>query len=161
MTVKRIPQMTQKQIDRFWGYVDKSKECWEWQACLNRQRRNYGIYGINGRNYQAHRISYSLSHGVDPADLQVCHKCDNPRCVNPDHLFLGTMADNMHDRDRKGRHIPPTGSRNGQTNLTEPMVLDIRERFKQGETQTAIGKSLGIDNSTVGYIVRRVTWQHI
>lgn len=161
MTEKRIPQLSQKQIDRFWGHVDKTAGCWEWQKCVNKDRRQYGLTGFNGKAYQAHRVAYFLHYGIDPAGLCVCHKCDNTRCVNPAHLFLGTMAENMQDRDRKGRHNPARGSASGTSKLNEDLVLAIRKRFAQGETQTSIGKSLDIDNSTIGYVVRRVTWTHI
>lgn len=161
MTIKTIPQLNQKQIERFWSYVDKSKDCWEWQKCVNKSRRKYGLIGFNSKSYQAHRVAYFLHYGIDPLGLCVCHMCDNPRCVNPEHLFLGTMADNMRDRDKKGRHIAPVGSKNGQTQLTESMVLDIRARYASGETQAAIGRDMGLNHSTVGYIVRRTTWQHI
>lgn len=116
---------------------------------------------MNGTNLVAHRVAYFLRFGVDPAEMLVCHKCDNRRCVNPDHLFLGTAKDNAEDRDLKGRHTAAYGSRSGRTNLTEADVIQIRSRFASGETQAAIGKSYGLTKTTIGYIVRRVTWTHI
>lgn len=161
MTTKIIPQMTQKQTDRFWGYVDKSQTCWEWQGCLNRSRRNYGVCGLNGKSYQAHRLAYYLHNGVDPADMLVCHACDNPKCVNPAHLFLGTPLTNMQDRDVKGRHNPARGERIAQSKVNEATVRTIRKRYENGEKQREIADSLGLNHSTIGYIVRRATWKHV
>lgn len=161
MTEKRIPQLTQKQIDRFWGYIDKSKECWEWQGTLNKNRSNYGIFGLNGKNYATHRIAYFLVYKVDPADLCVCHTCDNRLAQIRRIYFLARKATMRKTAIEKGRNDPPIGERNGQAKVNEKMVVNIRKRFAAGETQTSISKSLDIDNSTIGYIVRRATWKHI
>jgi hypothetical protein len=90
-------------VDKFWARVDKQPDgCWEWQGC--RTPKNYGVFGIKRKHWLAHRFAFY--HAVGPFDpsLLVCHKCDNPPCVNPDHLFLGTQLDNIQDCLRKGRH---------------------------------------------------------
>ena len=90
---------------RFWSRVDKSggeTACWIWRGATG--RADYGVISVAGRGYVlVHRLSYELTSGPIPKGLCICHHCDTPLCVNPAHLFLGTHADNMHDRDRKGR----------------------------------------------------------
>lgn len=87
---------------RFFSKVEKRDTgCWEWVGQIN--KHGYGVFSVLAKPITAHRFSYSLHHGKDPADLLVCHTCDNPKCVNPEHLFLGTVLDNHRDMDRKGR----------------------------------------------------------
>lgn len=102
---------TNQRISAFWEKVDKSggiDACWIWTAGL---RNQYGNFWDGMNNVGAHVFSYTLAHGFIPNGLYVCHSCDNPRCVNPAHLWLGTNADNTHDRDLKGRNA--SGDRNG------------------------------------------------
>lgn len=98
-TIKELPQDV---IDRFWTKVDiQSKDkCWEWQA--GRDQQGYGIFCAKRTLYRAHRFSASFHHDIK--NKVVCHACDNPSCVNPDHLWVGTQADNMQDMLAKGRH---------------------------------------------------------
>src|SRR5262245_176169 len=116
---------TPKDTERFWLKVRKTGDCWLWEAGTD--MGGYGHFGVNGRTYRAHRFAYALTYGVPPDDLLVCHRCDTPRCVRPDHLFLGTPADNSKDRNNKNRqakgdHVPPErrarGFRNGR--YTQP-----------------------------------------
>ncbi len=99
---KPIPQLTEKQLSRFWAKVDKSNSCWVWTACVDKD--GYGEVILGGSKFRAHRVSYAIAKG-DPEKLCVCHKYDNRLCVNPDHLWLGTIQEDMKDRDEKGRTL--------------------------------------------------------
>ena len=90
---------------RFWAKVRKTEDCWEWIA--GKGGRGYGNFWYTGKTVNAHRFSYVLTYGEFDQSLQVCHTCDNPGCVNPEHLWLGTPKDNMQDKMKKGRHVNP------------------------------------------------------
>ena len=100
--MREIPNLTQKQVVRFWAKVDKSKDCWEWMG--NKDKYGYGRFWISDADYFAHRVSLKIVNDIKFNGLNSLHKCDNPSCVNPDHLFLGTQKDNMIDKVVKGRH---------------------------------------------------------
>lgn len=101
-SVERVYPMRRTVNKDFWKNLDMTADCWEWQG--SRNARGYGQIRKDGRYIYAHRAAYELTHGSIPEGLCICHHCDNPPCCNPDHLFAGTMADNMHDRDAKGRN---------------------------------------------------------
>ncbi len=108
--------------ERFWVKVTRTTGCWEWQGTIG--SKGYGFFKLNRKNQYAHRISYELAYGPIPKGKLVCHRCDNPRCVKPKHLFLGTHKDNLQDMVNKGRSN--YGSRNGRARLNEGMVASIR-----------------------------------
>lgn len=108
--------------NRFWAKVRKGNGCWEWSG--GRDRRNYGHLEVNRRNILAHRFSWTLHFGPIPKGMLVCHSCDNPGCVRPDHLFLGTKKDNAQDAKRKGRK--PKGENHPSAKLTNEQVEEIR-----------------------------------
>src|SRR5690606_33099234 len=105
--------------------------------------------------------SWQLHFGEIPDGMVVCHTCDNPSCVNPHHLFLGTPADNNQDRTRKGRTVAPVGEEHGLSKLTEKQVLEIRELANEGMTKAAIARQYGVDRGTIYHIVNRITWRHL
>jgi hypothetical protein len=142
--------------ERFWANVDRSGECWIWTA--SRNSRGYGRIGEGGAHvWLAHRLSYKLHHGSDPGDLYVCHSCDNPPCVNPAHLFLGTHADNMADAAQKGRGI--RGEIHPLTSLVEADVVAMRERRAAGSTYRQIGTDFGVTASAARSICTGVNWR--
>lgn len=150
--------------ERFWEKVDKRgpDECWEWQAAHS--PRGYGVIRAreNG-NMFAHRVSWELHNGPIPKGLHVCHHCDNPPCVNPAHLFLGTDADNVADMLAKGResHAGLRGEQHGMAKLTDASVIEIRARLKNGENRGALARQFGVSHDNIRLIDRGKTWRHL
>jgi len=146
--------------DRFWGKVEKSPTCWLWRA--GKRRRGYGHFWVKGRGIIASRFSWELANGPIPHDLNVLHACDNPPCVRPDHLFLGTKKENYDDSFNKGRSTQPRiGKANPISRLLESEIKEIRKRYESGETQPKLGQEFGVTRSAIGKVVRRETWRHV
>ena len=145
--------------ERYEAKVDRSGDCHLWTAA--RDGDGYGAFQVEGRTLKAHRWGYTHYIGPIPDGLNVCHTCDEPACQRLDHLFLGTQADNMADRDRKGRQYRPSGENNPNTKLTEDDVRAIRQRAAAGEMKIILAAEYGLHRMTVSKIVRRVTWTHI
>jgi hypothetical protein len=141
---------------RFWAHVLKTdeKKCWLWKGATH--DFGYGLIWANGRNLGAHRAAWQIHHGPIPAGLSVLHKCDNPACCNPGHLFLGTQAENMTDKQKKNRAAK--GESHGCSKLTAEAVVAIRAS-KDSQRKTA--SRYGITHTQVGNIVRREQWAHI
>jgi len=155
--------------DRFWPKVEKSDGCWLWIA--SRNIHGYGqlrLGGRSGRPVGAHRIGYILANGAIEPGLDVLHRCDNPPCVRPDHLRLGTAAQNLRDAATKGR-LPlgprgnaPIGERNGHARLTTAAVRDIRARYQiRSATPTELAEEFGVSPSTVWRVIYGTTWGHV
>lgn len=128
--------------------------CWEWVGWKN--NKGYGQLRYRGGSHLAHRVSYELMVEPIPHGMEVCHRCDNPACVKPSHLFAGTHADNMRDAREKGR--TKRGARHKLARLTEEQVADIRERYSVGEKQTPLADEFGVTQSCVSRVVRGETW---
>lgn len=163
-------------LDRYWAKVDRRgpDECWPWIGYCER----YGIFW-NGKKrsdgapvmVKAHRWTYEQFIGSVPDGSNVCHRCDNPPCVNPAHLFIGTQGDNIADMMTKGRHggwseVPSERRARGEVNaaakLTETQVLEIRSRYANGGvSQQALADEYGVHQTIVSAIVRRKVWTHI
>lgn len=146
--------------DRFWRYVRKTDGCWLWTGTLDRQR--YGAIWDGQRNNRmilAHRASWEIHFGPIPEGMLVCHNCpdgDNPQCVNPSHLFLGTMHDNMVDMVSKGR------MNSGHTKLTDDSVREIRRIYAVGgQTMAVIAAAFGVHRVTARDAIRGKSWTHV
>ena len=148
---------------RFYSRIKKPEgsDCWVWQGKPNAD--GYGTFVINCKFMLAHRYSFILHNG-DAAlgDLCVCHTCDNPSCVNPEHLFAGSHKENMVDMISKGRGADTRGAKNGRAKLSEVEVRQIRELAAKGElTHRAIGAIFGVSHAVVGSIAKRKSWRHL
>lgn len=154
-----IKELTQSDKDRFWKHVSITANpniCWNWQLYV--RPNGYGAFKVSRQIYKAHRISYFLANNVQPASLKVCHKCDNPKCVNPNHLFLGTQDDNMKDAIAKGRYC--VGSKRKGTKLTEETALKIREMYKGGkETHRSLAKIFSVSAPAIRCVLINRTWK--
>lgn len=146
------------QIDRFMQKVAKTPECWVWTARTTRQ--GYGGFFANGRNNLAHRISYEMFVG-HVGDLHVLHRCDNPSCVRPDHLFLGTNRDNVDDKVAKGRTPSAVGELNAHSRLKKDDVLMIRAMHAKRVPRADIARTFEVAPAYINQIVNRKAWRHI
>ena len=144
--------------------INKTTGCWEWQGS---KRNGYGRMIIGSRTdgtrktVSTHRLSYELHYGEIPQGMEICHKCDNPCCINPDHLFAGTRQDNVDDRERKGRNNPPKGEKHPKAKLTELDVLTIKEKRLQGVSFGKLAKEYGVCKKTIQDAVSGKTWSYL
>lgn len=133
--------------------------CLEWTG--SRIATGYGRVRHNGRLACTHRLAYMFAHGEIPEGQYVLHRCDNPPCCNPDHLFLGDQFDNMRDMIRKGRLYNRTGSKNGCSKLTEDDVREIRRLKAEGVKQVRLAERFGVSTVAISLIVLRKKWVHV
>ncbi len=143
---------------RLWRQVDKNQnhECWNWTGLCS--LKGYGRIGINKKIIRTHRFSWEIHFGKIPKDLYVLHTCDNRKCVNPKHLFLGTQQDNMNDKINKNRQSK--GEDRPSAKLTKDQVKEIRN-LKDKFSQREIAKIFNVTHGTIGYIYRNKTWKHV
>jgi len=143
-------KLTEIELGRFWAKVDKTDGCWIWIGAKN--ATGYGLIRFKRKSYRAHRVSYEFANGEIPDGLYICHKCDNPSCVNPEHLFTGTATDNAIDMTNKGR---------SSAILTPNQVMEIFDQRGNGITHQDIANKYGIARSTVSNLMRGLNWASI
>lgn len=158
--------------ESFWSKVDRSGECWLWKAA--KTEKGYGVFGIGGKTFKAHRVAYEMEHGSIPEGLCLLHVCDTPACVRPLHLRPGTKAENNADMRRKGRNAPggsktprescayQRGEQHHEAKLDKARVLAIRADYDSGNySMSQIATKYGIGLTTAFKVIRRVTWQSV
>lgn len=155
-------------VDAFWGKVEKTKGCWIASHSKPSKWGHVSFYPVvNGvqRTMYASRFAWFLTFGVIPKGMIVCHNCpggDNPACVNPDHLYLGTDGDNVRDCERKGRDVHPNGSNHGRSILTEFAVAEILSlRFRMGYSVGRLSEQYGVSKSALSHIFNGRNWYHL
>lgn len=143
-------------LERFWSRVNRGApdECWPWTG--GSDWGGYGIFWFNGVNTTAHRASYEIFVGKPPATHFVCHTCDNRRCVNPRHLFIGTPGDNMRDRDAKDRQAK--GEQFARSGITPDTVRMIRT---SSLSDTQLAAKLGVTKGAINHIRHGRNWRHV
>lgn len=148
---------TDEEVRRFSGRLVRTSECWLWPG--KKASDGYGRVWTRAHGFVlAHRLAYTVWREPIPDGLRICHHCDNPPCCNPSHLFVGTQLRNIRDMVAKGRQRGARGSRNKNSKLTEDLVRQIRRRLADGESTTAIGRSLGLHRNTIWHIKSRHSW---
>lgn len=159
--VTSVSKLTQKNKDRFWAKVQVcgNNECWPWMA--HRDKDGYGNVKVKNTAHRAHRISFIIANGFLSLGLFVLHKCDNPCCVNPKHLWAGTCMDNAQDLVRKKRGIH--GERQHSSKLNPRAVRKIRNLYRQRiiPSQRKLAAKFGVCRRSVIKILRGVTWKHV
>ena len=156
-------------MDRFWSKVNKDgptmphmdSPCWEWTGSKHLQ--GYGRQRVEGKIRLTHRLSAlyaGIISDIDDGDC-VCHSCDNPVCVNPDHLWRGSQIENTADRHQKGRDAKQKGSDHGKSKLSEKDIFHIKNLLKAGASQTNVAKKFGVTRSTICHIASGRTWRHV
>ena len=152
----------------FWARVKKEgqNECWNWTKAKHTQKNffRYGIVWWNGKKYYAHRAAWIITNGKIPKEMNICHHCDNPMCVNPSHLFLGTQKDNVQDCKNKGRFNKEKGEDRYNATLKESDIIEIRRRYVPRSKENSgvkLAKEFGVGHSMISAIIKKTRWKHV
>jgi hypothetical protein len=158
---KTLGPITKKDRMRFESKIDKlssSQRCWHWTGGLN--INGYGKIWIKGATYQAHRVSYELYKGFIDKDLLVCHSCDNPICINPEHLWLGTCKENIRDSFNKKRKIMPKGENCSWSKLTKEQVNEIKSKYVPYKYHSSmLAKEYKVSGGAILKIINNENWR--
>lgn len=147
-----------KDQNRFLKYINKKGECWIWSSARN--NKGYGFFSYKGKATLAHRFSYEVYVGNIKKGFQICHICDNPACVNPKHLFMGTQIQNMKDCVQKKRNRPPRGEKHPSAKLTINNVKKIRKMYETGNYfHKELGIMFGVTKQNIGDILNYKIWK--
>lgn len=160
MAARTSYRLTPMLVARFWQKVSIKgpRSCWEWQAL---KRRGYGIASHSDGLSNAHRIAWFLVNGEIPPGHDICHRCDNPSCVNPAHLFAGTTKENIQDMERKGRARHPRGEQNGRARLNEEQVRQIKALMGSGMSMRSVARQFNANSGTIFGIWTGKIWKHV
>ena len=142
---------------RLLSYINIGDGCWEWIG--QKWQSGYGRLIVNGKLIQASRLIYRLFIGDIADELCICHRCDNPLCVRPAHLFAGTNQENSYDRHKKGRDAK--GENHGKAKLTVNQVIAIRQRFASGVSKNQLARDYNVSHPAIRHAISRRTWQHV
>lgn len=134
-------------------------DCWEFQGHRNPQ--GYGKFGFRKSCWQAHRVAYTLAKGEIPPGLDVLHTCDNPPCCNPDHLYVGTDADNTRDKIARNRLRPRKGERHGMHKMTETEARTVIAELGAGTPGRILARKYGVTDTAISLIKRGINWRHL
>lgn len=154
-------RVKERSLKLFWQKVNKTNgnDCWIWTG-NGLIGKGYGRAKFCGYEVLAHRLSFFLHYGFLPPNKCVCHSCDNMLCVNPAHLFLGTIKENNKDMIKKKRHA--YGEKNGASKLTEDMVVQIKKATREGKiTQRKLAEKFNISQTQISVIKTGKTWKHL
>lgn len=144
--------------DRFYGFFDKKQSgCWEWNGSLAID--GYGRFWMDGKTIAAHRASYILHHSPIPHGKMILHVCDNPKCVNPHHLVLGTHRDNVQHMQERGRFL--VGEQNASSRITTDQARVIIKKLMEGAKVRTLAKQMGFSRNLVKGIANKITWKHV
>ena len=159
MNTQGCVELSESNKQRFWRHVDQSGKCWEWKASLTAS--GYGKFKIDGKSVQAHRVAYQISTGKSAEGFLVTHTCDNKKCVNPDHLRLGTHSSNAIEAYERGPLALRKGELHHRAKLSAQQVVEIRNLYKSGIGYKKLAKKYGVDRVSIRSIVKGELWKHV